>query len=163
MEVPALATARMKTWLWLYPRSWRKRYGREMEVLLDDMPRQTGVGLDLVLGAGAAYAAVIRGNRILASAGAFLHGVCVAVLLQAIAFVTFILFGLSSNLAADAWFGPFHIASFERSQLLFNGLEPLFRNNRTVEWLPAAAILVVLLGSLVLLVVAPRLLRTPAQ
>src|SRR5205814_8315919 len=125
MEVPALATARMKTWLWLYPRSWRKRYGREMEVLLDDLPREAGVGLDLVLGAGTAYAAVIRGNRILASAGAFLHGVCVAVLLQAIAFVTFILFGLSSNLAADAWFGPFHIDSIERSWLLFNGLEPL--------------------------------------
>ena len=52
---------------------------------------------------------------------------------------------------------------FERSQLLLNGLEPLMRVNRTVEWLPAGAILVVLLGSLILLVVAPRLLRTPAQ
>jgi hypothetical protein len=155
----------MKTLLRLYPRSWRKRYGREMEVLLEDVPGEMGVGLDLVLGAGAAYAAVIRGNRILASAGSFLHGVSVAVLLQAIAFVTFILFGLSSNLAADAWFGPFQLASFERSQLLLHGpVERLMlRNAWAIEWLPAAAILVLLLGALAFLVAAPRLLRTSAR
>jgi len=56
----------------------RERYGRELEALVDDLPGRTGVAFDLLLGAAMAYAAVIRGNRILSSAGAYLHGVCVA-------------------------------------------------------------------------------------
>src|SRR5437868_11997427 len=50
----------------------------------------------LVMGAAVAYRDVIRGNRVLAAAGAYLHGICVAVLVQAIGFVSLVL-------AAQQW------------------------------------------------------------
>src|SRR5260370_9764292 len=87
----------MKALLRLYPRAWRERYGSEMAALVDDMPADFGVALDLLVGAGAAYAMAVRANRILSSAAAYLHGVCVAVLLQAIAFVTLVLVSQQSQ------------------------------------------------------------------
>jgi hypothetical protein len=164
MEVPALAAAGMKVFLRLYPRSWRKRYGHEMEALLDDVPGAIGVGLDLALGAAAAYAAVIRGNRILSAAGAYLHGVCVAVLLQAIAFISFILVGLQNGAAADISVGPVHLASFSRPYLLGpRELPPLNSRIVVVDLLPTVIILTVLVVALVLVLIAPRLVRTPAK
>ena len=154
----------MKSLLRLYPRAWRKRYGREMEILLEDLPRGVGVGLDLVLGAGAAYAAVVRGNRILSAFGTFLHGVCVAVLLQAIAFVTFILVGLGTNASTDLSIGPIHLATFLRSTGFFGErLDLVAGQLPPTTLLPSAVVLAILLGALVLLLVAPRWVRTPAQ
>lgn len=152
----------MKPLLRLYPPSWRKRYGREMEVLLEDVPGEIGVALDLVLGAGAAYAAVIRGNRILSAAGAFLHGVCVAVLLQAIAFVAFVLIAETSrNVSTVVQLGPVQLVAYERPEffgLLRSEAVSLFLR---FDWFPAAAVLIVLLGALTFLVTAPRLVRSP--
>ena len=151
----------MKALLRLYPRSWRKRYGREMEVLLEHIPGEIGVGLDLMLGAGTAYAAVIRGNRILSAAGAYLHGVSVAVLLQAIAFVTFILIAEASRNAFTAvQVGSLQVIAYLRPYLF--GLRPL---NASValqlDWIPSAVLLAVLLGALGFVLTAPRLVRTP--
>lgn len=164
MAIPPLAAGAMKALLRLYPRSWRERYGPEMEVLLEQMPGELGVGLDLVVGAAGAYAAVIRGNRILSAAGAYLHGVCVAVLLQAIVFVTFILYsqGSASN-PTYAAVGPIHLAVVTRPHL-FGGLRELapavWIRTAAVDWLPGAALLVVLIAALALVLASPRLLKT---
>ena len=154
----------MKGLLRLYPRSWRERYGREMEVLLEQMPGELGVGLDLVVGAAAAYAVVIRGNRILSAAGAYLHGVCVAVLLQAIAFVTFILSaqGSAASPAVDE-LGPIRFAVFTRPHL-FGGLGALgsavWTRTAAIEWLLGAAVLAMLIAALALVLASPRLLKS---
>src|SRR5438128_9990263 len=57
----------MKGLLRLYPRSWRKRYGGEMEVLMEDMTGKLSIALDLLIGAAVAYRDVIRANRILSA------------------------------------------------------------------------------------------------
>lgn len=163
MAIPPLAAGPMKSLLRLYPRSWRQRYGREMEVLLEQMQGELGVGLDLVIGAAAAYAAVIRGNRVLSAAAAYLHGVCVAVLLQAIVFVTFILYSQGS--AANPTYaavGPIHFAVFTRPQLFgsLGALGPaVWFRTAAVEWLPGAAMLAILIAALALILASPRLLK----
>ena len=161
MEISALAAQHMKALLRLYPRSWRRRYGREMEVLLEDVPGEIGVGLDLVFGAGAAYAAVIRGNRILSAAGSYLHGVCMAVLLQAIAFVAFVLVAETSRDSFTTLrIGPLQLVAYLRSYLF--GLRPAYTAvTLQFDWFPAAVLLAVLLGALAFLVTAPRLATRP--
>jgi hypothetical protein len=149
----------MKALLKLYPRSWRQRYGREMEVLLEQIPGEIGVGLDLVLGAAAAYAMVVRSNRFLRASGAFLHGVCVAVLLQAIAFVTFILFAQRSATSTSVDLGTLRFAAFLRPNF-FRLQEQLLVQLSHLDWLPSATILIALAAALALVLVAPRLLRT---
>jgi len=104
----------MKGLLRLYPRSWRKRYGREMEVLMEDMPGKLSIALDLLIGAAVAYRDVIRANRILSAAGAYLHGICVAVLLQAIAFLSMLLFAQSSAGSTDVHLGSIDLATVFR-------------------------------------------------
>jgi len=130
-----------------------------MEVLLEQLPGEIGVGLDLLLGAAAAYATVVSGNRLLSAAGAYLHGVCVAVLLQAIAFVTFIL--LAQRSAGSTY--------VDVGNVRFAGYVPIFRfglRSLTAEqlprldWLPSAVILLTLIAGLVLVLAAPRLIRT---
>ena len=155
----------MKRLLRLYPRWWRERYGREMEVLVDELPSRTGVALDLLLGAAMAYAFVIRGNRILSAAGAYLHGVCVAVLLQAIGFVLLILYSerWPGGVNTDAALGPFHFAAV-MWPIDFFGPRSLTQAQLTrwlpLDWLPAIGLLVVLVATLVVVMTAPRLLRT---
>jgi len=154
----------MKGLLRLYPRWWRERYGREMGVLVDELPSRTGVALDLLLGAAIAYAFVIRGNRILSAAGAYLHGLCVAVLLQAIGFVLLILYSRRSpgGVNTDVGLGPFHFAAvlwpvdFFSPRSLAQALTRLL----PLDWLPAIGLLVVLVATLVVVMTAPRLLRT---
>jgi hypothetical protein len=152
----------MKALLRLYPRSWRTRYGREMEVLLEDVPGEIGVGLDLVLGAGSAYAAVIRGNRILSAAGAYLHGVCVAVLVQAIAFVAFVLVAETSRHSTTAvQIGPIALIAYTHPYVFGSLLSEAASVALALDWLPTALLLAVLLGALAFLVTAPRLVRDP--
>ncbi len=152
----------MKGLLRLYPRSWRRRYGREMEVLIEELPAGPAVALDLLVGAAGAYAAVVRGNRILSAAGAFLHGLCVAVLIQAIAFVTTVLFTQGSPDISEVWLGPFNVATvYQRSWLHGPFLQDLNQGILVVvNWLPGALLLMVLLVALAFVVAAPRLLRT---
>ena len=150
----------MKSLLRLYPRSWRKRYGQEMEVLVEAMPGRLGIALDLVIGAAVAYRDVIRGNRVLAAAGAYLHGICVAVLVQAIGFVSLVLAAQQWGLT-DLRIGPFVLATVVPSGPFFRLGElsqamwvAVFRS-----WLPEGILLAVLLVALALLLAAPRLLR----
>ena len=152
----------MKSFLKLYPRSWRKRYGREMDALLEDTPAQLGSALDLLLGAAAAYGDVIRGNRILSAIGAYIHGVCVAVLLQAIGFVGLILYAQSSNETTEVALGPVQLATVMRPEIrLSESLVPLIlRRWPELEWIVATVCLVALAAALVLVVTGPRWVRT---
>ena len=153
----------MKPLLRLYPRSWRDRYEREMEVLLEELPTGIGVGLDLVLGAAGAYAAVIRGNRFLSACGAFLHGIWVAVLLQSIAFVTFILVAESSrDTFTTVQVGALRLVTYMRP----GPFGPLLREGAAslalrFDWLPSAALLAALVLALAFVLAMPRLVRTP--
>lgn len=149
----------MKSLLRLYPRSWRKRYGAEMEVLVDQMGGRLGVGLDLVIGAARAYRDVIAGNRILSAAGACLHGFCVAVLVQAIALVSMILIWEQGSIG-DFGLGPMDfvtmspVAFFGLRQLSPAVLVALYRS-----WLPDALLLAALIAALALVLATPRLVR----
>lgn len=152
----------MKSFLKLYPRSWQERYGDEMELLLEESPGGVGVALDLLLGAATAYAIVIRGNRILSAAGAYLHGVCVAVLVQAIAFVTLILVAERSFATTEVAVGPFRFALVIMNDFLFGvrGESASILMLRMVgEW-PALILLACLVALLAVVAAAPRLLRT---
>lgn len=108
----------MKPLLRFYPPSWRKRYGGEMDALLDEIPAGPGVALDLLLGAASAYGDVIHANRILSALGAYIHGICVAVLLQATALVGLILVAQGSNNPTEAWLGPVHLGTVMRPMFL---------------------------------------------
>lgn len=144
----------MKGLLRLYPRSWRRRYGDEMEVLLEDMPDEVGVSLDLVLGAGRAYASVVRSNRVLSAAASFLNGVCIAVLLQAIAFVLFILLARGTPAPKELALGPIALASFWYPALL--SLAGMSAGGGALEWVSGAAALVVLAGFVYVVLMVPR-------
>lgn len=151
----------MKGFLRLYPASWRKRYGAEMERLVEDLPSNLSVGLDLILGAAAAYAAVIRANRILSTAGAFLHGLCVAVLLESIGFVLVILLTQGSQGNVDVGVGPVHLVSVSHVGIYLLRGESLASLIRVATvWLPGVALLLTLSLALAGVVAAPRFART---
>jgi hypothetical protein len=153
-----MATRAMKFLLRLYPPSWRRRYGREMSDLVEQLPSGAGVALDLLIGAAAAYASAIRDNRVLSSAAAYLHGVCVAVLVQAIAFVTLILFSQSHGSITIA-VGPFPFVSVAPA-VYWGGLQSLLMSLHPVlVSLPALAVLFPLIAALVLLVTGPGWVR----
>ncbi len=151
----------MKGLLRLYPRSWRKRYGREMGALLDDTPARLGSALDLLLGAGAAYGEVIRSNRVLSAAGAYVHGVCIAVLLQAIAFVGLILYAQGSSATSEIALGPIHLATVMQQNLnLLREAMLVLKRWPELEGIVATVCLVALAAALVLVVTGPRWVRT---
>ena len=153
----------MKGLLRLYPRSWRKRYGAELEDLVDQTPGGFAVALDLVIGAAVAYRDVIAGNRVLAAAGACLHGMSVAVLVQAIGFLTLILVAQRTQNSTDLSFGPFDLATVTRTGYFLHGpalLSPVNVLPLIYEsWIPDAVLLVVLASALAVVLAAPRLLR----
>ena len=152
----------MKPLLRLYPRSWRDRYGREMELLLEELPSGIGVGLDLVTGAAAAYAAVIRGNRFLSACGAFMHGICVAVLVQSIAFVTFVLVSESSRDAVTTvQLGALRLVTYERPIAFGRLLSEAASLAIRFDWLASLLLLAALLLALTLVITLPRLVPTP--
>ena len=147
----------MKALLHLYPRAWRERYGSEMATLVDDLPADIGVALDLLLGAGAAYAMAVRANRMLSSAAAYLHGVCVAVLLQAIAFVMLVFVSQQSQGPMIIQLGPIQVGSVV-PQSVFRISELQSALVRTVvDSMPLFVLLASLLVILVLVLAAPRL------
>lgn len=147
----------MKGLLRLYPPSWRKRYGREMEALVEDMPGEVRISLDLVLGAAAAYAAVIRGNRILSTAGSFLNAVGAAALLQAIAFVLFVMVARNSPGPKYLAIGPIALAQLWYPALLGIPVRPALLSGG-LDWLVAPSLLVGLICIVVVLLAAPRVL-----
>jgi hypothetical protein len=108
---------------------------------------------------------VISGNRILSAAGAYLHGVCVAVLLQTIGFVLLILYSerWPGGVNTDVALGPFHLAAV-MWPIDFFGPSSLTQAQLTrwlpLDWLPAIGLLVLLVATLVVVMTAPRLLRT---
>jgi hypothetical protein len=154
----------MKALLRLYPRSWRKRYGGEMDALVDELPAEVGVALDLLVGAAIAYASVVRGNRVLSTAAAYLHGVCVAVLVQAIAFVTLVLVSQQSHGSSIVEIGPLHIVSVIQPALSpFRELTASVRAHELAESLPAVILLMLLVAILVLALAGPRWVRRSIQ
>jgi hypothetical protein len=150
----------MKRLLWLYPRAWRKRYLAEVAVIVEDLPADFDVAVDLLVGAGAAYASAIRANRILSSSAAYVHGVCVAILLQAIAFVSLVLISQRSASPTTIGLGPFQFASVT-PQPYWGRLLSLSDAAQMAAVVSASA-LVLLIGlvvALTVVVTAPRLLR----
>jgi hypothetical protein len=150
----------------LYPPSWRKRYGAELEGLVDDMPGRTRVALDLVVGAAIAYRDVIRANRVLSAAAAYLHGLCVAVLVQAIVFVSLVLLGQGSTDPSDFRVGPVDFTTVVGIPRFDDGgLQQALSADIWVQKvaLPVTgeiALLAVLLAALVFVLSIPRLARS---
>jgi TctA family transporter len=152
----------MKILLRLYPRSWRARYGGEMEDIVDRLPAQPSLAVDLLHGAARAYVDVVSSNRLLSTAGAFLHGLTVAVLLQAIAFVSIVFVAQGSKESTDVHLGPFHFVMVYPPQ---NGA-PLRQLSSVVlgmhapfDWAPTACTLLALFVALAIVIATPRLLR----
>lgn len=153
----------MKRLLRLYPPSWRKRYSVEMAALVEDMPAGFGVAMDLLVGAGAAYAAAIRGNRILSSAAAYLHGVCVAVLLQAIAFVSLVLVSQRSQSPTVVDVGQMRFAVVTpQTALYLHNLAAVLWTRTITDSLPALVLLAILAALLAFVLATPGLLRRSA-
>jgi len=160
VDIPPLAPRPVKRLLRLYPRAWRERYSAEMAAVVDDFPAGIGVAVDLLVGAGAAYAAAIRANRVLSSAAAYLHGVCVAFLLQAIAFVGLVLISEQSHAPTLFEIGPIRFASV--TPLIDLGFYLSLRATAVrsvIDLLLELALLVFLMASLVLVLRARRWLR----
>jgi len=149
----------VKGFLRLYPRSWRKRYGAEMEDLVDQTPGGPWVALDLVIGAAVAYRDVIRGNRILSAAGACLHGMSVAVLVQAIGFVTLLLVAQGRAGPTVLAVGPFELATVVRTT--YFQLGPEFRalglEHPYSGWLSDLVVIALLVLALAVVIATPRL------
>ena len=148
----------------LYPPSWRKRYGRELDALVQDTPQKVGVALDLLIGAAIAYRDVIGANRVLSAAGAYLHGLCVAVLLQAIVFVTLVLVGQRSAAGMDFSVGPIDLVTFQASTWHGNLLRQLgadvWVQRVAIPIATEVAVLLALGVALALVMAAPRMLRS---
>ena len=154
----------MKALLRLYPRSWRKRYGGEMDALVDELPAEIGVVLDLLIGAASAYASVVRGNRVLSSAASYLHGVCVAVLAQAIAFVTLVLVSQRSQHPTIVAIGPVQFASVAQPGFIeLHGLVASVMVQAIIGSLPAVILLIALLAMLTLVLAGPRWVQRSMQ
>lgn len=155
--------ARVNWLVRLYPPSWRKRYGGELEVLIQEMPGHVATALDLLIGAAIAYRDVIRGNRVLSAAGAYLHGLCVAVLLEAIVFVSLIMAAQGGADPTIFRIGPVALATFVpavRYARLSENLLPTFRAAPSAEtWGLEVILLVALCLTLAALLAAPRLVR----
>jgi hypothetical protein len=133
-----------------------------MSLLVEQLPSGPGVALDLLIGAGAAYVRAIRNNRILSSAASYLHGVCVAVLVQAIAFVTLILFSQQSHGPLTISLGPFSFVSIAPATywgIHRYQLGALLSRQDLTSALPSLALLLALVVALVLLVTGPRWVR----
>jgi hypothetical protein len=159
-----LAADGVKALLRLYPRSWRKRYGGEMDALVDDLPAEIGVVLDLLIGAASAYASVVRGNRVLSSAASYLHGVCVAVLVQAIAFVTLVLVSQQSPSSTIVEIGPLKFASVAQQAFLeFGRLLSSEIAGTLIQSLPALIVLALLVAILAVVLAGPRWVRRSIQ
>jgi hypothetical protein len=154
----------VKALLRLYPRSWRKRYGGEMDALVDELPAEIGVVLDLLIGAARAYASVVRGNRVLSSAASYLHGVCVAVLVQAIAFVALVLVSQQSQQSTIVAIGQVQFASVAQPGLMrLNGLLASVMVQAIIGSLPALILLIALLAMLTLALAGPRWIHRAMQ
>jgi hypothetical protein len=131
-----------------------------MAALVEDMPAGFGVATDLLVGAGAAYAAAIRGNRILSSAAAYLHGVCAAVLVQAIAFVSLVLVSQRSQGPTIVELGPIQFAMVTPQTAYFlRNLAAVLWTRTITDALPALVLLAILAALLALVLATPGWLR----
>lgn len=163
MALPAMEV-RMNWLVRLYPRSWRKRYGQELEVLVDEMPGKAGLAVDLLIGAAVAYRDVIRANRVLSAAGAYLHGLCVAVLVQAIVFVSMVLAGQRATATIEFRIGLVNFVTVQAPDYFRLGPRALSADvwvQKTA--LPIAVdvlLLAALWAALALVLATPRMLRS---
>ena len=128
-----------------------------MDALVDELPAEIGVVLDLLIGAASAYASVFRSNRVLSSAASYLHGACVAVLAQAIAFVTLVLVSQQSQHPTIVAIGPVQFASIAQPGLIeLHGLLASAMVQTIIGSLPAVILLIALLAILTLALAGPR-------
>jgi len=146
----------------LYPPSWRKRYGGELEELVRQTPGKLGTALDLAVGAAIAYRDVIHANRVLSAAGAYLHGLCIAVLVQAIVFVSLIMAAQGRGDQTVLRIGPVEVATFvPGARYAFRELgAEVWIQQVTQRWVPEFLLLAALGLALTLVLAAPRLLRS---
>jgi len=148
----------------LYPPAWRKRYGRELEVLVEGMPGRFGLALDLVVGAAIAYRDAMRANRLSSAAGAYLDGLVVAVLLQAILFISLVLAGQGSTTGMDFGLGPFSLVTVRAAPWFRGELRSLTDQVLIQTVARPVATELLLLGALIaalgLVLAVPRMLRT---
>jgi hypothetical protein len=146
----------------LYPPSWCKRYGGELEELVGRMPGQVGTALDLLIGAAIAYRDVIRANRVLSAAAAYLHGLCVAVLVQAIVFVSAIMAAQGAEGRTVLRIGPVELTTFVPPvQYGFRELAAALLIQRVAQTsLPELVLLAAMGLALGIVLAAPRLLRS---
>ena len=148
----------------LYPRAWRKRYGAELETLIHETPGRAGVALDLLVGAAIAYRDVIGANRVLSAAGSFLHGLCVAVLVQAIVFVSMVLAGQRSVAITDFSVGPLDLVTYQ-PPAFFGGLTNRLGSEVVVQkvimpLVTEVVLLAALVAALAFVLAIPRLARS---
>jgi hypothetical protein len=133
-----------------------------MDALVEDLPREIGVALDLVIGAASAYAAVIRGNRVLSSAASYLYGVSVAVLVQAIAFVSLVLITQRSVDQTIVTIGPIQVVFVDPGVMRqYSSLGPAM-GPATGSW-STAILLLALLAILALVLAGPRWVKRSTQ
>ena len=135
-----------------------------MDALVDELPAEIGVVLDLLIGAASAYASVVRGNRVLSSAASYLHGVCVAVMVQAIAFVTLVLVSQQSQQPTVVAIGPIQFASVAQPEFArLHGLVASVMVQAIIGSLPAVILLIALLAILTLVLAGPRWVQRSMQ
>jgi hypothetical protein len=130
--------------------------------VLDQVPASLGTIVDVLIGAAMAYRDLIRANRVLSGAGGYLHGVSLAVLLQAIAFVSLILYAQGSEEQIDISFGALHLARLTvQPPILREALSAVvFKRWPADEWFTATVVLGLLVITLAAVLATPRLLRS---
>lgn len=133
-----------------------------MDALVEELPGEIGVALDLLIGAASAYASVIRANRVLSSAASYLHGVTVAVLVQAIAFVTLVLVTQRSANQTIVAIGPIQIVFADPGLIRLHSSLVSAIGPSMVSW-STAILLIALLAMLALLLAGPRWVRRSMQ
>ena len=146
----------------LYPRAWRKRYGAELETLVHETPGRVGVALDLMVGAAIAYRDVIRANRVLSAAGAYLHGLCVVVLVQGIVFLSLVFAGQRSASPTDFAIGPMDFVTYQPPDLRyeFRSLIASLRLPTLGTFATEVVLFAILAGTLIAVLALPRLVRS---
>jgi hypothetical protein len=135
-----------------------------MAALLDDLPGEISVALDLLRGAMSANLALVRGNRVLSTVAAFLHGIVIALLLQAIVFLSLVLVSQSTG-SVVIQIGPITVAEVSLPSFLaiygayaHAGLQSVAAAS-TLETALSVALLGLSIGGLAATLAAPRVIR----
>lgn len=97
----------MKWLVYLYPRSWLRRYGDEFMALLEDCPRRPGLVIDAVLGACDAHWTVLTQQNW--SAARMLRGSLLVLATVLVFAVTYIAFSMAIHFVVADVFIPMFV------------------------------------------------------